>query len=213
MRFAREGWQHALPPAALAAVAGAASWWWAATLFAALALGLLLFFRIPSTHSTASDDTVLSAADGRVLRVEPAREPEVAEGDLTRIVTFLSIFDVHVQRAPVAGCTKSSRYARGRKVAAFRSDAGSVNEQQLSVLASADGSTVGVLQVAGLVARRVVCHLRPGQEVQRGELIGLIRFGSRVDVLVPASYAVLVQPGDRVRGGVTPIARAPEGRR
>lgn len=198
---------HALPPALLAAAAAPFGWWLASALLVLLAFGLLLFFRIPAARSDADESVVLSAANGRVMRVEPALDLEIGTGDLTRIVTFLSVFDVHVQRAPISGRTVSSRYTPGRKVAAFRPDAGDVNEQRLTVLETPSGTRVGVRQIAGLVARRVVCYLEPGRPARRGELMGLIRFGSRVDVLVPAGYAVLVSAGDRVRGGVTPLAR------
>ncbi|MGH9381580.1 MAG: phosphatidylserine decarboxylase [Thermoanaerobaculia bacterium] len=207
MSFAREAWVHALPPALLAVAAVAFGWWLAGALLALLAFALLLFFRIPGVRSDADESVVLSAADGRVMRVEPAQDPEIDADELTRVVTFLSVFDVHVQRAPITGRTVSSRYTRGRKVAAFRPDAGDVNEQRLTVLESPSGVRVGVRQIAGLVARRVVCYLAPGRPARRGELMGLIRFGSRVDVLVPAGYTVLVSPGNRVRGGVTPLAR------
>lgn len=209
MRFAREAWVHVLPVALLAAAATLIDWWLAAALLLALAVGLLLFFRIPHAHSDAAAGVVLSAASGRVMRVEPADDAEVAAGDLTRIVTFLSIFDVHVQRAPVGGRAVATRYTRGRKVAAFRDDAGRVNEQRLTVLETPDGIRIGVRQIAGLVARRVVGYLEPGSVTRRGDLMGLIRFGSRVDVIVPADYTVLVTSGNRVHCGVTPLARPP----
>lgn len=209
MRFAREAWIHVLPTALLAAATAVFGWWLAAALLLALAVGLLLFFRIPRARSDTPADVVLSAASGRVTRVEPADDSDVAAGDLTRIVTFLSVFDVHVQRAPVDGRTVASRYTRGRKVAAFRADAGRINEQRLTVLETPAGIRVGIRQIAGLVARRVVGYLEPGSVARRGELMGLIRFGSRVDVIVPATYTVLVAPGDRVRCGVTPLAQPP----
>lgn len=209
MRFAREAWIHVLPTALLAAATALFGWWLAAALLLALAVGLLLFFRIPRARSDAPADVVLSAASGRVTRVEPADDSDVAAGALTRIVTFLSVFDVHVQRAPVDGRTVASRYTRGRKVAAFRAAAGRINERRLTVLETPAGIRVGIRQIAGLVARRVVGYLEPGSAARRGELMGLIRFGSRVDVLVPATYTVLVAPGDRVRCGVTPLAQPP----
>jgi phosphatidylserine decarboxylase len=123
------------------------------------------------------------------------------------VVTFLSVFDVHVQKTPAAGEVVASRHTRGKKLAAFRHEAGEVNEQHLTVIETPAGGRVGVRQIAGLLARRVVCHLREGQGVARAQPMGLIKFGSRVDVLVPeASHRVTVERGDRVKNGLTVIA-------
>ena len=124
-----------------------------------------------------------------------------------RVVTFLSVFDVHVQRSPVAGEVVVSRYTPGRKVAAFRPEAGEVNESHLTVLRDSKGNLFGVKQIAGLLARRVVAYQGVGSQVERGQLIGLIKFGSRVDLLVPSSYRIAVQKGDRLKEGKTPVAR------
>jgi len=125
------------------------------------------------------------------------------------VVTFLSVFDVHVQRAPTTGEVVASHRRPGEKLAAYRPAAGERNEQHLTVLRRADGTMVGVRQIAGLVARRVVGYLREGNHVERGQLLGVIKFGSRVDLIVPENYEVLVRPGDRVRNGETPMARPP----
>lgn len=207
MTFAKEAWPFVLPVAALAAALfyfHQPAWAWAAAL---LAVGVLLFFRDPRRRFDGDPGVVLAAADGLVTRVDAVEDPAVGPGRHRRVVTFLSVFDVHVQRTPVEGRVVASELTRGRKVAAFRPDAGEVNEQQLTVLERATGERVGVRQIAGLVARRVVCRLRPGREVARGEHLGIIKFGSRVDVLVPEGYEILVEKGDRVRTGATPIAR------
>jgi phosphatidylserine decarboxylase len=138
--------------------------------------------------------------------VDTVEAPDVGPGAYHRVVTFLSIFDVHVQKTPAAGEVIASRHATGRKVAAFRTDAGEINEQHLTVIRRPGGDLVGVRQIAGLLARRVVCYLAAGDRVERGQPLGLIKFGSRVDLLVPASYRLMVQRGDRVRNGATPIA-------
>jgi len=116
------------------------------------------------------------------------------------------VLDVHVQKVPVAGEVIASRYQTGRKVAAFREDAGDVNEKHLTVIRRGNGDLVGVRQIAGLLARRVVCYLKEGDRVHRGQAMGLIKFSSRVDLLVPESYQVLVKKGDRVKNGATPMA-------
>jgi phosphatidylserine decarboxylase len=209
MTFAKESWPFVLPFAALAAILfmlgypgyGAA----------ALVVGfiILLFFRNPVRRFGGGVEIILSPGDGVITRVDVIEDPEVGPGRYHRIVTFLSVFNVHVQRVPAAGEVVISRYAAGRKVAAFREDAGDVNEKHLTVIRRANGDLVGVRQIAGLLARRVVCYLKAADRVERGQLMGVIKFGSRVDVLVPESYKVLVQKGDRVRDGLTPFAAPP----
>jgi phosphatidylserine decarboxylase len=178
-----------------------------ALLLAGLAILVLLFFRIPRRQTEAPESSVLAPANGRILRLDRSPALLNGEGDVQRIVTFLSVFDVHVQRAPVSGDVVESRFARGRKMAAFREGAGSVNENHLTVLRRENGDLIGIRQVAGLVARRVVCRLLPGNRVQRGDLMGLIKFGSRVDLMLPDNYEILVRKGDRLREGETVVAR------
>jgi phosphatidylserine decarboxylase len=211
MKFAKEGWPFVLP-----------FWFLAGLLFyferpgwgiTALVAGLLilLFFRDPKRLYEGGAGTVLAPADGLITRIDTIEDPEIGPGRHQRIVTFLSVFDIHVQRVPAAGEVIASRYARGRKVAAFREDAGDVNEKHLSVIRRPNGDLIGVRQIAGLLARRVVCYLKEGDRVHRGQSMGLIKFSSRVDLLVPESYRVLVKKGDRVKNGATPMASPEEG--
>ena len=210
MTFAREAWPFVLP--FLAAAAGLAYWqqpgWALACL--ALAVAVLLFFRIPRRAAEAPAADVLAAADGRVLKVDVVEDPAIGPGRFHRVVTFLSVFDVHVQRAPVTGRVVHSAPRSGRKVAAFRGDADEVNASHLSVIQRPRGDRIGVRQIVGLVARRIVCDLEEGREIDRGERMGLIKFGSRVDLMVPESYRVMAAVGDTLRTGVTPVARPPE---
>ena len=129
---------------------------------------------------------------------------------MPRSVTFLSAFDVHVQRCPVGGEIVVSNLVRGKKLAAFRDDIHDKNERYTNVFLRPNGDRIGVRQLAGLIARRVVSYLKQGDRRQRGDLLGVIKFGSRVDLYVPSAYRVLVKPGDRVRNGETPMAEAPE---
>jgi phosphatidylserine decarboxylase len=209
MTFAKEAWPFVLPFGVLAALLFLLGY--PGYGIAALVVGLviLLFFRNPTRRYAGDVETILSPGDGVITRVDVIEDPEVGPGRHHRIVTFLSVFNVHVQRVPAAGDVTLSRYAAGRKVAAFREDAGDVNEKHLTVIRRTNGDLVGVRQIAGLLARRVVCYLKEGERVQRGQLMGVIKFGSRVDVLVPESYKVLVQKGDRVRDGLTPLAAPP----
>ena len=124
-------------------------------------------------------------------------------------MTFLSVFDVHVQRSPVTGEVVFSALLRGQKLAAYRADVGDKNERYTNVFQRPNGDRIGVRQLAGLIARRVVSYVRKGDHTRRGELMGVIKFGSRVDLYVPATYEILVRKGDRVRVGETPMARDP----
>ncbi|MBV8199480.1 MAG: phosphatidylserine decarboxylase family protein [Acidobacteria bacterium] len=208
MSFAKESWPFVTPfalLAALAAASGHAGW---AAGFGVAGLAVLAFFRDPARRFDGPPDVVLAPAAGLVTAVDAVDNPapELGPGTYHRVVTFLSVFDVHVQKTPAGGEVIASRYAAGRKVAAFRHDAGEVNEQQLTVIRRLGGELIGVRQIAGLLARRVVCYLAAGERVERGQPLGLIKFGSRVDLLVPASYRLLVKKGDRVRNGATPVA-------
>lgn len=206
MKFAKEAWIFVLPLLFLAGLLfffGRPGW---ATASLVVGLLVLLFFRDPKRSYEGDAGFVLAPADGLITRIDTIEDPEVGPGRYHRIVTFLSVFDVHVQRVPVAGEIVASLYSRGRKVAAFREDAGDVNEKHLSVIRRPSGDLLGVRQIAGLLARRVVCYLKDGDQVHRGQLMGLIKFSSRVDLLVPESYRILVKKGDRLKNGATPVA-------
>lgn len=209
MKFAKEAWPFVLPFIALAVALAAFSQLAWAVAALVVALLVLLFFRDPFRRYDGPADVILAPADGLITRVELVAAPEVGPGRFHRIVTFLSVFDVHVQKAPTDGEVVVSRHAPGKKVAAFREDAGEVNEHHLSVLRRGDGTLVGVVQIAGLLARRVVCYLRAGEAVARRQPMGVIKFSSRVDLLVPEGYRVLVSKGDRVKNGATPMASPP----
>jgi phosphatidylserine decarboxylase len=176
-----------------------------------LALGLLtlLFFRDPARHFDGDEATIVAPADGLVTGVDEVADPEFGSGRYHRVTTFLSVFDVHVQKVPAGGQVVSSTARSGRKLAAFRATAGEVNEQHQTVIRRPDGDLLAVRQIAGLLARRVVCYLTAGQRVERGQPLGLIKFGSRVDLLVPADYQLLVSKGARLRNGATAVAVAP----
>jgi len=206
MKFAKEAWVFVLPfwfLAGLLFFLGRPGWGIAALVAGFL---VLLFFRDPRRSYAGEAASVLAPADGLITRVETIEDAEIGPGRYQRIVTFLSVFDVHVQKVPAAGEVVSSLYSRGRKVAAFREDAGEVNEKHLTVIRRPNGDVLGVRQIAGLLARRVVCYLKEGDRVHRGQAMGLIKFSSRVDLLVPESYRVLVKKGDRVKNGATAMA-------
>ena len=210
MSFAKECWPFVLPAAGLVvvlAIMGKQGW---ALVVLLLACSLLLFFRIPSRDLIAPEGAVLSPANGKVLRIDRVEDPQIGPGTFHHIVIFLSVFNVHVQRAPVAGEVVTSLYIPGKKLAAFNPQAGEVNERHLTVLRHPSGDLFGVRQIAGLLARRVVTYLTIGQEVSRGELIGVIKFGSRVDLLIPVRYHLEVQVGQKVHEGESIVARLEE---
>jgi phosphatidylserine decarboxylase len=207
MRFVREAWPFVVPFVVLALLLAALGQLWAAGVAALLAIGILLFFRDPRRAFDGDEEAVLAAADGLITRVDRVQDDEVGPEERLRIVTFLSVFDVHVQRSPVGGEVVASKSRPGRKVAAFRKDADQVNESHLTVLETDSGERVGVRQIAGLVARRVVPYLEMGDRVRRGDHLGVIKFGSRVDLVLPGDWQPLVAEGDRVRTGATPVAR------
>ncbi len=148
----------------------------------------------------------MAAADGVITQIGTLTDDAVGPGEWQRIVTFLSPLDVHVQRTPVEGEVVVERFTAGRKAPAFKPDADRYNENHLTVFRRPNGDLVGCRQIAGAVARRVVCYLKHGEKVPRGQLMGVIKFGSRVDLILPPGYRVLVQVGQRLRNGETPVA-------
>jgi phosphatidylserine decarboxylase len=209
--FAREAWPFVLPFIAAAAIAAVVGLYGPALALLIVGLFVLAFFRIPKRHFQGDPDILVAPANGRVTKIESVEDPEIGPGEMLRVVTFLSVFDVHVQRAPATGTVVSKSYRRGRKIAAFRPEAGEVNESCTTVLETDGGHTVAVRQLAGLVARRVVGYLDEAESVNRGDLIGVIKFGSRVDLFVPADFSILVRVGQRVQEGLTAIARPEAG--
>lgn len=208
MKFAREAWPFVVPFFVLALGLGIFGLLWWALAAAVLGFAVLLFFRDPARASQGDERTVLAPADGLVTQVDTVEDPAVGPGSFHRIVTFLSVFDVHVQKTPVAGEVVASLYTPGAKKAAFVADVDKVNENHLTVIRRGGGDRVGIRQIAGLLARRVVCYLEEAQVVHRAQPMGLIKFSSRVDLYVPVSYEILVAKGDRLQNGATAVARA-----
>ncbi len=173
---------------------------WGVAPIVLLALFVLYFFRDPERVSPEGDGLVLSPADGRVTEIR-----RVGEGACVSV--FLSVLDCHINRSPVAGIVGQARYTPGRFHPAWQGRASGENERNHLII-RADEGEFGVTQVAGVLARRIVCTKKEGDRVRRGERIGLIRFGSRTDLHLPPGLEPLVAKGDRVRGGVTLMARA-----
>ena len=183
---------------------------WAGPPIATAVLGLLpiliaLFFRDPDRTSPADPASVLSPADGKVMHAGMARPDEAPPGRWRQVTIFLSPLDVHINRTPVAGRVTKVTHVAGTFLPAFRHE--SHRNEHSEIWINHDGVEVVARQVVGAVARRVVCRVRPGDVLSPGQRIGLMKFGSRMDVFMPETAEVLVKQGDQVRGGETVIAR------
>ena len=178
-----------------------------ALLFALLTLFSLYFFRDPERSGPAVDDIAISPADGRILTVETVNEPDFIRGEAQRISIFMNVFDVHVNRAPVAGTVRYKNYRPGKFFNASLDKASIHNEAMTIGIDSPDWGRVLVRQIAGLIARRIVCRVGNDTHLEKGERFGMIKFGSRVELFLPVSCEILVKPGDRVFAGKSEMAR------
>jgi phosphatidylserine decarboxylase len=195
---AAEGWPFILPPAAAACIMAVMGWAGAAVVFAVVAVAFAGFFRDPERIAPDLPGAVLAPADGRVMVITEAPDPWV--GPAVRVSIFLSPLDVHVNRAPIGGLVKSVEYVAGRFLAAYRPEASEQNER-CAVSLDGDRARATVTQISGVLARRIVCRVRPGDTLRAGQRYGLIRFGSRTDLVLPRGTELRVRVGDRVRGG------------
>jgi phosphatidylserine decarboxylase len=198
--LAPEGWPFVAIPAGIAALLALAGRRGLAVPFAAASLASLGFFRDPEREVPSIPGGVLAPADGSVMQVDEISDPFV--GPAVRVAIFLSPLDVHVNRAPIGGLVAGVVYSQGRFVPAYKPEAGAGNERCMVHL-QGDSARVTVTQIAGVVARRIVCRVGPGDKLAVGERFGMIRFGSRTDCCMPRGTDVRVRGGDRVRGGVT----------
>jgi phosphatidylserine decarboxylase len=199
----KEGYKFGLPPLVLGLVCAVVGWMWPGGILIFLGLFVFYFFRDPERTIPASAETIVSPADGRV--VEILDEPfDSVPG--RRISIFLAVWNVHIQRAPVAGSIADVVYRPGRFYGAFRSKASQENEQNVIYIDSPHGRVV-FKQIAGAIARRVLCWKSKGETVARGDRVGMIRFGSRVDVWLPAATQVVVSRGQNVKGGESILAK------
>jgi phosphatidylserine decarboxylase len=217
LRFAREGYPF-IGAGALLAVAG-----WTAVglgvggapasvaggLFTALTLFTVWFFRDPDQPTPMDPGLVIAPGQGRITDVLEVEEPSFLGGMCRRITIFLNVFDVHVQRAPVAGTVAHREYRPGKYMVAWKEKASQDNEQASLGISTPHGKVL-VRQIAGLVARRIVTYPKEGEQVGRGDRIGLIRFGSRVDLFIPMDWPVTCAVGDKAVAGLTVLAKQPE---
>lgn len=198
--------------AALAGIVVAAVWaWYLAPVFAVVLVFVLAFFRDPDRRVPAEPGAVVAPADGRVTEVTEAVEPQFLKGRAHKIGIFMSLVSVHVNRSPCAGCVEAVEHRLGRFLDARDPAASAENESTAVVIGDAEGRGASVLlrQVAGVIARRIVCAAAVGNRLERGQRIGMIKFGSRAEVYVPveAGFDVAVKIGDCVRAGETILGR------
>jgi len=201
----KEGYYFGLPPLALGAAALFLRWTVAGVILLCLTAFIFYFFRDPERVIPADAGAIVSPADGRVVVVT---DEENAGRPGKRISIFLAIWNVHVNRSPAAGIITKMNYFPGKFSAAMRECASTDNEQNVITLAT-DAGEVIFKQIAGLIARRVVCWKKPGDRVARGERIGLVRFGSRADLWLPRDSELLIKIGDHVAGGSSIVAYWP----
>jgi phosphatidylserine decarboxylase len=203
--LAREGWPFiGLSVAAAAAVWFFAGFGWSIPLWL-VAIFVIQFFRDPPRQVPPQAGAVLSPADGRIVKVERVRDA-YTERDTLLISVFMNVFNVHSNRAPVDGTVEKVAYAPGKFVNADLDKASTENERNAMVMTLAGGERITVVQVAGLIARRILCYVKPGDVLARGQRYGFIRFGSRVDVYLPLSSRPKVAVGDVVHATTTVIA-------
>ncbi|MFC2075089.1 phosphatidylserine decarboxylase family protein [Bdellovibrionota bacterium] len=164
-----------------------------------------LFFRNPRRKTIADPRDIVCPADGKVIRVEEAYETRFLRKAAKKISIYMSSLNVHINRNPISGIVKDRKYNKGRFHLAKREKASLLNEQNAMLLEANNQQQLVLVQIAGFVARRVVCHPRPGDEVKAGESFGIIRFGSRVDLYLPIDAKINVNIGDKVKGGETII--------
>jgi phosphatidylserine decarboxylase len=203
--IAPEGWPFAVIPLFAGGILWFVGWPISGVLLMALGVFALFFFRNPTRNCSFHPGTACAPADGKVIKICPSPAELVRRGLPKQVSIFMSVFNVHVNRAAIDGELTEYSYNTGRKFSAFKDKASLENEQNLSVWDGPSG-TIALKQIAGLVARRIVFDHSPGDTVRRGDRIGLIRYGSRVDVFLPDDATILVEEGDRVRAGESAIA-------
>src|SRR5581483_3773559 len=204
MRIAKEGYPIIAIPALLVVIALLLGWKFAAAVFAIVTLAVTAYFRDPERISPLGNDLILAPADGKVVEISPV---ENGGDNCTRVSIFMSPLDVHVNRAPVSGTVQKVEYQKGCFLPAYKEDCSENNERNALTLIGADGRPLKLVQIAGIMARRIICRVKPGDALEAGERFGIIMFGSRVDVYIPSGAEIVVGKGRHVTGGESVLAR------
>lgn len=175
--------------------------------FGILSLWIAWFFRDPNREVPSDPQAILAPADGKVIDAQRMSYPKLLEGKATRVSIFMSIFNVHINRSPFGGVVRTVEQNPGKFFAAFEEKASISNEQTAVVLDTDRGVPLLFIQIAGLIARRIICRLKAGERLEKGERFGLIRFGSRMDIYLPDSVKIFVKPGENVYAGRSVLGR------
>ena len=205
MKIAKEGLLFILPALLLAVLFALPGWWPATALFALLAAAFIFFFRDPARRPPAGERLVVSPADGKVVRIDTFPSHPDIPGPVSRVCIFLSLYDVHLTRAPLSGDVRRVDYHPGKFFPAYRDEASSLNESN-GILLAGERLPIFVKQIVGVAARRIKCFVRAGDRVSRGQRIGLMYFGSRVEITFPPGITIKAGVGQKVRAGESVIA-------
>jgi phosphatidylserine decarboxylase len=207
MKIAVEGYPFIIVALALSGLGFSLGWTLFALACAALGIFFVGFFRDPERNPPESKGAVLAPADGKIVSIVKIGDAPLLEGGKTRVSIFMSPFDVHVNRMPVTGTIEEVRHRPGRFLAAYKDGAVEQNEQNAMRIGDSEGRKIGVVQVAGFLARRIVCKARKGDRLKKGERFGMIMFGSRTDLYLPPDAEIAISEGQKVKGGETVIGR------
>lgn len=207
MKIAKEGFPLILTAAGLAVIVFVAGWTFVAAILSLVALAITAFFRDPDREVPSGENLVVAPADGRIVSIAEVKNDNTFPDAVTRLSIFLSPLDVHINRAPVAGNIETVSYQAGKFLAAYKEEASQRNEQNMLKIIDQRGRSFGVVQIAGFLARRIVCRVKRGDALMRGDRFGLIMFGSRTDVYLPNGCRLEVAEGHRVKGGATILGR------
>ena len=206
MRIAKEGYPFILTGAALTTVAAAAGWKLASGALGFATLAIAGFFRDPERQIPGGEGLVVSPADGKVVSIADV-SGDTRFDAATRVSIFLSPLDVHINRMPMGGRIDEVQYKPGKYLAAYKQEASEQNEQNSLKIVDENRRLFGVVQIAGVLARRIVCWVKPGDVLRRGDRLGLIMFGSRTDLYLPRGCKLEISEGQRVKGGETIVGR------
>lgn len=204
--IAREGWVFIVFFALLAIIPWYFHVYWLTALCMLITIFCMFFFRNPERIVPSGRGEIVAPADGRVMDIAAVEEQYYVQGEAIRIRIFLNLFNVHVNRMPVKGEVNWVKQVSGKYLPAYKDEVGEENERNY-VGIECDRGKILVVQITGLIARRLVCWVKPGQVLERGERLGLIRFGSCTEVYLPPGTRILVQAGDKVKGGESIIAK------
>jgi phosphatidylserine decarboxylase len=207
MKIAKEGYRLIAATGVVAAGALLMGWLLVGSFLVVLALAIAAFFRDPERIIPDGQGLIVAPADGKVVSIVNLKASPAMANASTRISIFLSPLDVHINRMPVTGTIAEVQYQRGKFIAAYRDEASAQNEQNALKIVAREGQRLCVVQIAGVLARRIVCYPKRGDKLNRGDRFGLIMFGSRTDTYLPAGCDVSVVEGQRVKGGETILGR------